>query len=429
MMKLVTWRMKSQIVSEAGGNMSTTDILALAVQNQGWTVLVVLILNVLLFLFASLVIARGLVYLASRSATKVDDILVRHVHPRRVAWLAPLIGLYACAPLFPAGQVLIEKAALFVIMWLVAFALSSLLDAINEIYEKSKNFNGVSIQGYFDIAKILIIVVSIILSITLITDESPWVLLTGLGALTAVLLLIFQNTILSLVASVQIVANDLLKEGDIVDVPSYNADGEVTNIGLHSIKIRNSDMTYTVIPTYKIVDVAYKNWRGMRESGGRRIQRSMSVDIISIKFCDTELLKRLSKIDLIEDYMREKIKAIKDYQREHKDHYDSPLDGPQVTNIEVFRTYITDYLKNRPDVYTDDKPFIVRMLAPNSTGLPIEIYLFVKTTQWAKYESIQAEIFDHLLAASSYFELRIFQDPTGLDFSTFAQGVSRANVN
>jgi miniconductance mechanosensitive channel len=160
----------------------------------------------------------------------------------------------------------------------------------------------------------------------------------------------------------------------------------------------------------------------MKESGGRRIQRSMSIDIVSIKFCDPDLLKKLSKIDLIEDYMHDKIKAIRAYQHEHKDHYDSPLDGPQVTNIEVFRTYISTYLKNRTDVYTDERPFLVRVLAPNSTGLPIELYLFVKTTQWAKYEAIQAEIFDHLLGAANYFELRIFQEPTGLDFSNFANG-------
>jgi miniconductance mechanosensitive channel len=375
-----------------------------------------------LFLFARFVIARGLIYLSTRTASKVDDIIVKHLQPRRVAWLAPLAGIYACAPLFPASQAIIEKVSLFLILWLVAFSLASALNAINQIYESSKNFSGVSIQSYFDIAKILIITVAIILSVTLITDESPWMLLTGLGALTAVLLLIFQNTILSLVASIQIVANDLLKEGDIIDVPSYNVDGEVTNIGLHTIKIRNSDMTYTVIPTYKIVDVAYKNWRGMKESGGRRIQRSMSIDIVSIKFCDPDLLKKLSKIDLIEDYMHDKIKAIRAYQHEHKDHYDSPLDGPQVTNIEVFRTYISTYLKNRTDVYTDERPFLVRVLAPNSTGLPIELYLFVKTTQWAKYEAIQAEIFDHLLGAANYFELRIFQEPTGLDFSNFANG-------
>ncbi|MRR52845.1 MAG: mechanosensitive ion channel, partial [Rhodocyclaceae bacterium] len=321
-------------------------------------------------------------------------------------------------------QVLISKAALFVILWLAVLTLTGLLSAVNEIYESRPNYNGVSIQGYLDIAKILFVLVGIILSITLATGESPVVLLTGLGALAAVILLIFQNTILSLVASIQIAANDLLKEGDWVEVPSFDADGDVVNINLHTIKIRNFDMTYSVIPTYKIVDVAYRNWRGMQESGGRRIQRSLTVDMVSIKFCDREMLERLRRIDLIDAYLDEKIARLDAYQREHADHFDSPLDGPQLTNIEVFRAYITAYLKTRSDIFTTgDMPFLVRVLSPSPTGLPVELYIFTKTTEWEQYEGIQAAIFDHLLAAAGSFELRVFQEPTGLDFSAFAKAV------
>jgi miniconductance mechanosensitive channel len=298
--------------------------------------------------------------------------------------------------------------------------ISALLNAINEIYESRPSYNGVSIQGYLDIVKIVIVVVGLILSTTLMTDESPIVLLTGLGAIAAVLMLIFQNTILSLVASIQIAANDLLKEGDWVEVPSYGADGDVSNINLHTIKIRNFDMTYSIIPTYKIVDVPFRNWRGMKESGGRRIQRSLLVDMISIKFCSRDMLDRLCKIDLLSDLLAEKIAKIDEYQRKHQDHYDSPLDGPQLTNIEVFRTYIVAYLKSRTDIYTEDKPFLVRVLAPGATGLPVELYIFAKTTDWATYEGIQAGIFDHLLAAAHVFDLRVFQEPTGLDFASFA---------
>ena len=312
---------------------------------------------------------------------------------------------------------------MFFVTWLVALTLISLLNAVNEIYESSKNFNGVSIQGYLDIAKILFVLSAVTLSVAVITGKSPWVLITGLGALTAVLLLIFQTTILSLVASIQIVANDLIKEGDWIEVPSFEADGDVVNISLHTIKIRNFDMTYTVIPTYKIVDVAYRNWRGMKESGGRRIQRSLSVDMVSIKFCDTDLLMRLSKIDLVHDFLEEKIKAIETYKEEHIAHYNSPLDGPQITNIEIFRTYITSYLRNRIDIHQEGLPFLVRVLSPNPTGLPIELYIFARTTKWEVYEAIQAEIFDHLLAAAPNFDLRVFQEPTGLDFSNFAKAV------
>jgi len=301
--------------------------------------------------------------------------------------------------------------------------LTSTLNAVNEIYEARRNYNGVSIQSYLDITKILLVLVGLILSVTLLTGESPVVLLTGLGAIAAVLLLIFQGTILSLVASIQIVANDLIKEGDWIEVPSYEADGDVVNINLHTIKIRNFDMTYSIIPTYKIVDVAYKNWRGMKESGGRRIKRSLSVDMVSIKFCDAEMLSRLRKVDLIAPWLNKRIEGLENYQREHSDHFDSPLDGPQVTNIEIFREYITAYLKSRPDIISEGMPFLVRVLEPNPTGLPIELYAFTSITAWEGYEAIQAEIFDHLLGAAPVFDLRVFQEPTGLDFSTFAKAV------
>ncbi len=403
--------------------MTTADLLSWSTLNPGLAVSGVIMLSVALFFFVRSTIARGMIYIAARTASKYDDIVVRNLRPFRVTWLAPLLVIYASSFLFPDYQAIIQKISLFFVTWLVALTAISLLNAVNEIYESSKNYNGVSIQGYLDIAKILFSVAAIILSITVITGKSPWVLITGLGALTAVLLLIFQNTILSLVASIQIVANDLLKEGDWIEVPSFEADGDVVNISLHTIKIRNFDMTYSVIPTYKIVDVAYRNWRGMKESGGRRIQRSLSVDMVSIKFCNADLLSQLSKIDLIHDFMEEKIGAHKSYSQQHTAHFDSPLDGPQLTNIEIFRTYIAAYLRNRADIHQSGLPFLVRVLAPNPTGLPIELYIFAKTTQWEVYEAIQAEIFEHLLAAAPNFDLRVFQEPTGLDFSNFAKAV------
>jgi len=384
---------------------------------------VVAAFSVSLFVVTRYGIARWLTSLAKHTSSQYDDILVRNLRPNRMAWLAPLIVIYTNAYLFPAYEALIEKISLFLILWLSVLTLTSTLNAVNEIYEARKNYNGVSIQSYLDITKILLVLVGLILSVTLLTGESPVVLLTGLGAITAVLLLIFQSTILSLVASIQIVANDLIKEGDWIEVPSYEADGDVVNINLHTIKIRNFDMTYSIIPNYNIVDVSYKNWRGMKESGGRRIKRSLSVDMISIKFCDAEMLARLRKVDLVAPWLNQKIESLEAYQREHSDHFDSPLDGPQITNIEIFRTYITEYLKSRPDIISDGMPFLVRVLEPNPTGLPIELYVFTRVTQWEGYEAIHAEIFEHLLGAAQVFDLRVFQEPTGLDFSTFAKAV------
>ena len=404
--------------------MITSETLAQLQDNPTMALGVVLLLSAVLFLLFRFVIARGIMSLASRSSSKYDDILVRNLKPFRMAWLAPLAVVYISASLFPSSQNLVEKTALFLILWVSVITLAALLTAINEIYESRPSYNGVSIQGYLDIARLVILLVGIILSITLLTGESPIVLLTGLGAIAAVLMLIFQNTILSLVASIQIVANDLLKEGDWVEVPSYDADGDVVNINLHTIKIRNFDMTYSVIPTYKIVDVPYRNWRGMMESGGRRIQRSLSVDMVSIKFCNHEMLDRLRKIDLLNGYLEKKISDLETYRKQHIDHFDSPLDGPQITNIEVFRAYIIAYLKNRPDIFSEGKPFLVRVLAPGPSGLPVELYIFAKTTDWVTYEMIQAEIFDHLLAAAQIFDLRVFQEPTGLDFSSFVKAAA-----
>jgi miniconductance mechanosensitive channel len=382
------------------------------------------LIGLLLLLFARNVVARGLIYISSRTQTRVDDILVRHLRPRRISWLAPLGVYYAFAYLLPDYQEGIRKGALFGILMVSVLSVNALLSALNEIYESRPGFTGVSIQSYLDIIKILIVLVGVILSVSLFSGESPWVLLTGLGALTAVLLLIFQDTLLSIVASVQIAAHDLIKEGDWIEVPSYGADGDVVNISLHTIKVQNFDKTFTMIPTYKIVDVAYKNWRGMQESGGRRIQRSILVDMTSIKFCDDEMLSRLSQIDLIQDYLEKRLQAIRIFKNNQLSEVDSPLDGPQITNVEIFRSYIRSYLRQRPDIHRDGMPFLIRALAPNPTGLPIEIYVFTRTTSWETYEAIQSDIFDHLLAAASHFDLRVFQEPTGLDFSAFSSALA-----
>ena len=390
-------------------------------QSPSNPIILLVSLSALAYILARFGIARALTYFASRTATKLDDTLLRHLHPYRLSWIAPLLTAFLLAPLLPTYGDLLRRASLFFILWLTVVTLLGLFTAVNTIYESSKNYRGISIQSYFDILKIIIIIVAIILSVSLFSGQSPIVLLTGLGALTAVLLLIFQNTILSLVASVQIAAHDLIKEGDAIEVPSYEADGEVANISLHTIKIRNYDMTYSVIPTYKIVDVAFRNYRGIQESGGRRIKRSFLVDMTTIKFCDEGLLSRLEKIDLIRAETLERHQAINDYHKNCAGTDDSPLDGPQITNLEIYRRYLAAYLKSRPDVYPTERTLVVRTLEPQPTGLPIEIDLFTRTTQWEQYEAIQSEISEHLLAAAPHFDLRVFQEPTGMDFALFAR--------
>lgn len=391
------------------------------IQNPLMAAAVIILCSIVLFWFTRNIIARGLVSIAAHTSTKMDDIFIKHLHPARLAWFAPLVVIYAFAYLLPDYEINIRKVSLFMIILVGVWTINALLNALNEMYESRPNFNGVSIQSYLDVIKIFIALVAVILCISLISGQSPLVLLTGLGALTAVLLLIFQDTLLSIVASLQIAANDLIKEGDWIEVPSYGADGDVVDISLHSIRVQNFDKTFTVIPTYKITEVAYKNWRGMQESGGRRIQRSILVDMTSIKFCDEAMLIRLRQIDLIEAELDERLQSINEYRTVSPRTYDSPLDGPQITNVEIFRDYIEAYLRNRPDIHHQEMPFLVRALAPTPTGLPIELYVFTRTTGWEQYEAIQSEIFDHLLAAAWHFDLHVFQEPTGLDFATFAR--------
>jgi miniconductance mechanosensitive channel len=362
-------------------------------------------------------LAQALYSIVGETQTTYDDIVVRRLKPRRLALLAPLLTIYIFAYLIPNPEVeqVVRTTMLVLGLWLLILTASGLLDAINDIYESRREFSGVSIKGYFDLLTILFVGIGVILSISLMTGQSPLVLMAGLGALMAVLLLIFRDTILSLVASVQISTNDLVKEGDWLEVPSYNSDGDVVDISLHQIKIQNWDKTISYVPTYKLTDVAFKNWRGMSDSGGRRIKRSIHIDEGTIRFCDSAAVERLKEIELIRDYVEDFVTAA----AAAKDDSGFPARDRGLTNIGAFRAYVSAYLRNHPRV-REDMTLLVRELAPSPEGLPIEIYAFTDTVVWNEYEEIQAEIFDHLLAVIPDFDLRVFQQPTGADFSSFA---------
>ncbi|MGH2581341.1 MAG: mechanosensitive ion channel family protein [Anaerolineales bacterium] len=365
------------------------------------------------FLVARYFVARGLLYVASRTENKWDDIFIRHLHPYRLSLIAPLIVINEFAYLWPQSEILIRSASLFIILWISVLTATSLLNAVNIIYESRETYSGVSIQGYLDLGKILFLAVAIILTISLFTGQSPLLLLGGLGALTAILLLIFQDTILFVVASVQIAANDLVREGDWIEVPGFNADGDVTNMSLHTIKIQNWDKTFTVIPTHKLMEVSFKNWRGMSQAGGRRTKRSLYVDIQSIRFCTEEDLQHLRTIAQLKGYLEQR-----SLQPDGSEPADTSPNKPRLTNLGAFMAYVDAYLRQRPDV-RQDMTILVRQLDPGPSGLPIEIYLFTNTIVWEEYEGIQASIFNHLLATVPEFGgLRVFQQPTGRDFAS-----------
>ena len=294
-------------------------------------------------------------------------------------------------------------------------SLTALLTSINDIYRILKKSRGSALRGYTDAGKIVVYILSAIFIISIFTGRSPWGILSVLGGLTAVTMLVFKDSILGFVASIQLNSMDLVRIGDWIEMPQYAADGDVIDMSIHSIRVQNWDKTITTIPTYALVANSFKNWRGMSKSGCRGIKRSLSIDLQSIQFCDDDMLAKYGRITLIKDSITAKQQEIIEYNRQHNFDKSLAVNGRNQTNVGIFRAYIIAYLKNNPQV-SQEMTFLVRQLTPTDRGLPIEIYVFSKDQAWANYEAIQADIFDHLLAAVPEFDLRIFQSPSGYDF-------------
>lgn len=298
-----------------------------------------------------------------------------------------------------------------------AIALTLILDVVNSVYMRRPEAKNKPIKGFLQVLKIIISVLACIFVLAILIDKSPTILLSSLGAMAAVMMLVFQDTILSLVASVQISSNDIIKLGDWVEMPQQGADGDVIDIALHTVKIQNWDKTITTIPTRKFVTDAFKNWRGMRESGGRRIKRAIYLDQNSIHFLSNEEEKHLKNFALLKDYLEGKDKELEEWNSKNKT--DSSLNNRRLTNIGTFRAYIQKYLENHPKT-KKNMALMVRQLAPSSKGLPLEIYCFTDTIVWVEYEGIQSDIFDHIYSIMPEFNLSVFQEPQGKDFQAFS---------
>ena len=375
----------------------------------------VLILAYFVYLITKKVIFNGLRKIIRTTKTKYDDILLNEKILRRLAYIAPIIIINQFSFLINTGSVFIDRVTDALIVFFVLLAIITILTSLTDIIQSLPKFKERPIKGYGQVIKIIISVFGGIIILGLLTGENPWTILTGLGALTAIILLIFKDTILSFVASIQISSYDLVKVGDWIEVPKYGVDGDVMDINLHTIKVRNFDKTITVIPTYTLIDSSFKNWRGMKETGGRRIKRSIYLDKTSVKFLDEEMLKRFQKFQLIKDYIDKKRVEVDEFNREYKIDTSQLINGRRLTNLGTFRAYLKAYLKNRTDI-NSNLTFLIRQLSSGPEGIPIEIYVFANTTQWVKYEEIQADIFDHILAVVPLFDLRVFQHPSGYDF-------------
>jgi miniconductance mechanosensitive channel len=303
------------------------------------------------------------------------------------------------------------------IVFTIALALAGILDIINFIYQRRRDAHLHPIKGYLQVIKIIIYIVAAILTIALLIDRSPLILLSGLGAMAAVLMLIFQDTILSLVASVQIASNDMVRVGDWIEMPQLNADGDVIDIALHTVKVQNWDKTITTIPTKRMITESFKNWRGMQQSGGRRIKRSIFLDQQSVRFLDDVECKRLQRFNLLDAYLHSKVQEIEEWNHNLAERGRDEVNRRRVTNLGTFRAYMERYLRNNAGIH-QDMTLIVRQLSPTADGLPMEIYCFTNTVAWAQYEAIQSDIFDHFLAILPEFNLRVFQHPGGADLGS-----------
>ncbi len=353
--------------------------------------------------------------LAERSRTDLDDLLVKHGVFSALAYLVPLSVLYYGSDFVPQIKGPLIKAVEILLAPLAALILNRGLSVALELYNRLPFARRHPIRGYVQILKFLVWLAAGIVAVCTLLERSPWGLLSGLGALSAILLLIFRNTILSFVASVQIISQDLIRIGDWIEAPQFGADGEVIEMTLYNVLVQNWDKTIVSIPTYRLMEESFKNWRGMERAGARRIKRHILVDQSSVKFVDEKLLERFKRIYLLKDYLERKLREIEEYNRRlGLDPTVSPLNGRRLTNLGTFRVYIEEYLKAHP-LIRKDMTLMVRHLQPTAEGLPLEIYCFVADTRWVPYERIQADIFDHILAAAPEFELRVFQKPTGFD--------------
>jgi len=352
-----------------------------------------------------------------------DDALIEHNVLSRMTLLLPLVLILFLTPLILESTSVASSVLILVSKILLTFqisrSISSVLNVSRSIYRESAKQRFLPLNAIIQIIKLVLYLVTSIVIISLIIDRSPVYLLSGLGALTAVLLLVFQDTIKGLVASIQISANRMVVAGDWIELPKYGADGDVIEIGLNTVKIENFDKTITTVPTYALIDDAFKNWRNMYHTGARRIKRTVIIDIGSIDFYSAEKISQLTNAHLLQNYLTDKKQELglgeNAKHSEEKAQSLATMNSRQLTNIGTFRAYITQYLQEN-SLIRDDLTCMVRQLTATQTGLPLEIYCFANTTNWLEYEAIQADIFDHLFAIAPQFDLRIFQHPSGHDW-------------
>ncbi len=368
---------------------------------------------------AKWILVKGMGIAVKKIRNTWDDVLFEKKVFHRLAHIVPALIVYLLTPLaFPESPVLsvVFRNGAFIYMILITIlVLYSFLDAVYEIYNTYDISGQIPLKGFVQALKIVAVMVAFIFILSALTNKTPVYFLSGLGALTAVTMLVFKDAILGFVAGIQLSANKMVRPGDWIEMPQFGADGDVIDVSLTTVKVQNWDKTISSIPTYALISQSFKNWRGMQESGGRRIKRALNIDMTSVKFCDEEMIERFSKIQSIKDYLDSKKQEIAEWNREMEVDESNLVNGRRLTNLGTFRVYVEAYLHGHPKIH-DNMTFLVRQLKPTDHGIPLEIYVFSNDQVWAHYEAIQSDIFDHLLAVLPHFDLRVFQNPTGSDF-------------
>ncbi|MBO8092547.1 MAG: mechanosensitive ion channel family protein [Prosthecochloris sp.] len=363
---------------------------------------------------------------ASKTRTRLDDLMVKNGVFRWVAHLVPPVLLYNLSvPVFqyvPEATGPVQSLATIYLTIILIIGSLALLDAVLEYYNTHPVARRLPLKSFVQVIKTVIVSLGSVVVVAELLGTSPLVFFSGIGAFTAIIILIFKDSILGFVAGIQLSTNNLVKVGDWIEMPKYGADGDVIDISLVTVSVQNWDKTISTIPAYALISEGFKNWRGMSESGGRRIMRSVNIDMQSVKFCDEQMLERLQSVQLLQGFLKQRQQEIEEFNRQHDIDASNPVNGRRMTNIGVFRAYLIAYLRRHPKINAS-MTFLVRHLQPGETGLPVQIYVFSNDVEWANYEAIQADIMDHILAVMPYFDLRVFQNPSGRDLAQAADAL------
>lgn len=398
------------LLSKVGLNENVTTYISEAIS------LITLIVITLVLYHAVLFVIRKTIYIfIEKSESKRDDILIKNKVFNRLCLLVPAylirFNIEAAVPSFPALSSTIILFTKIYEVFIYSRVIDAILSTLNDIYDTYEISKSKPIKGFIQVLKTIIYIVCVLLIIAILTNKELSNILIGLGTLSAVLMLVFKDPILGFVGGLQLTINDMLRIGDWIVMEKSKADGEVLEIGLTTVKVQNWDMTITTIPTYSLISDSFTNWRGMVNSGGRRIARSFVIDIDTVKFCTPEMLERFKKYQLVSQYVIDKEKEIEEYNKANNIDDSNLVNGRRQTNLGIFRAYLNSYLANCPYI-NKDMTFMVRQLSPTETGVPIQIYAFSSNKAWVSYENIQSDIFDHVFAVVTMFDLKIYQKPS-----------------